>query len=130
MLTQNRRLLRKSALSGDRMAFEFGYSHPLGAIRVSPSLMPRPLMYNVGRVDDSFLSSVLVAFVSMNKSKTEIAASSVTERVQRLALFGPPPVIEGEDAAAYEQLLARICAAVKPVDIIEQIFIADVRFFG
>ena len=43
-----------------------------------------------------------------------------------MALFGPPPLIEGEDAAAYDQLLARICAAVKPVDIIDEIFIADV----
>ena len=61
-----------------------------------------------------------------NKSKTEIAAPSVPGRAQRLALFGPPPLIEGEDAAAYDQLLARICAAVKPVDIIDEIFIADV----
>jgi hypothetical protein len=68
-----------------------------------------------------------VAFVSRtNKSKTEIAAASVPGRAQRLALFGPPPLIEGEDAAAYDQLLARICAAVKPVDIIDEIFIADV----
>ena len=44
----------------------------------------------------------------------------------RLALFGPPLLIEGEDAAAYDQLLARICAAVKPVDIIDEMFIADV----
>jgi len=61
-----------------------------------------------------------------NKSKTEIAATSVPGRVQRLALFGPPPLIEGEDTAAYDQLLARICAAVKPVDIIEEMFTADV----
>ena len=89
--------------------------------------MPRPLMYNIVRVGDSLLSRVLVAFVSRtNKSKTEIAAPSVPERAQRLALFGPPPLIEGEDAAAYDQLLARICAAVKPVDIIDEIFIADV----
>ena len=89
--------------------------------------MPRPLMYNIIRVGDSLLSSVLVAFVSRtNKSKTEIAAPSVPERAQRLALFGPPPLIEGEDAAAYDQLLARVCAAVKPVDIIDEIFIADV----
>ena len=69
----------------------------------------------------------MVAFMSRkSESKTEIAAPSVPERVQRLALFGPPPLIEGEDAAAYDQLLARICAAVKPVDIIDEIFIADV----
>ena len=83
-------------------------------------------MYNVVRVGDSLLSRVLVAFVSRkNRSKTEIAAPSVPERVQRLALFGPPPLIEGEDAAAYDQLLARVCTAVKPVDIIDEIFIAD-----
>jgi transcriptional regulator of aromatic amino acid metabolism len=53
-----------------------------------------------------------VAFVSRtNKSKTEIAAPSVPGRAQRLALFGPPLLIEGEDAAANDQLLARICAA-------------------
>ena len=84
-------------------------------------------MYNIVRVGDSLLSSVLVAFVSRtNKSKTEIAAPSVAERAQRLALFGPPPLIEGEDAAAYDQLLARIFAAVKPVDVIDEMFTADV----
>jgi hypothetical protein len=68
-----------------------------------------------------------VAFVSRkNKSKTEIAAPRVRVRLQRLALFGPPPLLEGEDAAAYDQLLASICAVVKPVDIIDEIFITDV----
>jgi hypothetical protein len=68
-----------------------------------------------------------VAFVSRtNKSKTEIAAPSVPGRAQRLALFGPPPLIEGEDAAAYDQLLVRICAAVKPVDVIDEMYTADV----
>jgi hypothetical protein len=60
------------------------------------------------------------------KSKTEIAAPRVGVRAKRFALFGPPPLLEGEDAAAYDQLLARICAAVKPVDIIDEMFIADV----
>jgi predicted transposase YbfD/YdcC len=48
--------------------------------------------------------------------------------VQRLALFGPPPLLEGEDAAAYDQLLARVYAVVKPVDVIDEMFIADVVF--
>jgi hypothetical protein len=60
-----------------------------------------------------------------SKSKTEIAAPSVPGWGQRLALFGPPLLMEGEDAAAYGQLLARICSVVKPLDIIEEIFIAD-----
>jgi hypothetical protein len=41
-------------------------------------------------------------------------------------LLGQPQLLEGEDAAAYDQLLARVCAAVKPVDIIDEIFITDV----
>ena len=61
-----------------------------------------------------------------NASKTEIAAPKVRVRVQRLALFGPPLLLEGEDAAAYDELLARICAAVEPVDVIDEMFIADV----
>ena len=56
-----------------------------------------------------------------NKSKAEIAAPGVRVRVQRLALFGLPPLLEGEDAAAYDQLVDRICAVVKPVDVIDEI---------
>ena len=59
----------------------------------------------------------------IDKSKSITLASSP---VQRLALFGPPLLLEGEDAAAYDVLLTRVCAAVKPVDIIDEIFINDV----
>src|SRR5262249_21121313 len=80
---------------------------------------------NVVRGGDSFLSSRMVAFMSRkSESKTEIAA--VPGQVQRLTVFGPPLLLEGEDAAAYDELLARICAAVKPADIIDEIFIADI----
>jgi hypothetical protein len=41
-------------------------------------------------------------------------------------LFGEPLLLEGEDAAAYDELLARIRAAISPVDIVEEMFIADV----
>jgi hypothetical protein len=40
--------------------------------------------------------------------------------------FGPPPLIEGEDAAAYNQLYARVSAAVKPKDVLEEIWVRDV----
>jgi hypothetical protein len=40
-------------------------------------------------------------------------------------LFGHPNVLEGEDTAAYEELLAHIRAAVTPRDIIDEMFIAD-----
>jgi|SRR5215471_19026941 len=58
-----------------------------------------------------------------SESKTEIAAPSIPPR---LAVFGPPLLLAGEDAAAYDQLLARIYAAVKPVDDIDEIFILDI----
>jgi hypothetical protein len=41
-------------------------------------------------------------------------------------LFGAPPLIDGEDAAAYDALLARIAAAVKPADVIEEMWVRDV----
>jgi hypothetical protein len=45
-----------------------------------------------------------VAFVSRkSKSKTEIGAPNVPGRVQRLALFGPPALLEGEDPATYDR---------------------------
>src|SRR5262249_4436525 len=88
--------------------------------------MPLSLMYNVVRVSDSLVER-MVAFVSRKSiSNTEIAAPKVTGRTQRLTVFGPPLLLEGEDAAAYDQLLARLWAAVKPVDIIDEIFIGDV----
>jgi hypothetical protein len=66
----------------------------------------------------------MVAFMSRkSESKTEIAA--VPGQVQRVAVFGPPLLLEGEVAAAYDELLARVCAAVKPADIIDEMFIAD-----
>jgi hypothetical protein len=33
---------------------------------------------------------------------------SLPERAGRLALLGPPPLFDGEDTAAYDELLARI----------------------
>ena len=41
-------------------------------------------------------------------------------------LFAPPPLLEGEDAAAYDELYGRVCAAVKPVDVIDEMLIADI----
>jgi hypothetical protein len=49
----------------------------------------------------------------------------VTVRPRRLDAFGPPPLIAGEDAAAYDEILARIFAAQKPVDFIDEIFLRE-----
>ena len=73
----------------------------------------------------------MVAFMSRkSERKTEIEAARVPGQVERLALFGPPLLLEGEDAAAYDELLARVCAAIKPVDVIDEMLIADILAFG
>jgi hypothetical protein len=40
-------------------------------------------------------------------------------------LFGPPPILVGEEAA-YDELIGRVYAAIKPVDVIDEMLIADV----
>jgi hypothetical protein len=52
--------------------------------------------------------------------------TSVPARVQRFAFFGPPPLLDGEDAALYDDLVGRMCAAVKPVDVIDELYVASV----
>jgi hypothetical protein len=54
--------------------------------------------------------------MSTTDPKSSTTPASLPERVGRLALFGPPPLLEGEDTAAYDELLARISGAVKPAD--------------
>ena len=62
---------------------------------------------------------------SRSKPKTK-SMPSAPARVQRFAFFGPPPVLEGEDAALYDDFVGRMYAAVKPVDIIDELYLADV----
>jgi hypothetical protein len=44
----------------------------------------------------------------------------------RFTCFGPAPLFEGEDSAGYDDLLARVSGAIKPADIIEEIWIRDI----
>jgi hypothetical protein len=69
--------------------------------------------------------SRMVKRVRVN-AKSKSISKSLTLTPGRLTLFGEPQLLEGEDAAAYEELLARIQAAVKPVDVIDEMFIVDV----
>ena len=55
-------------------------------------------------------------------SKSKSAASALPSR---WTLFGQPQLLPGEDAVAYDELLARIRAAVNPIDVIEEMFITD-----
>jgi hypothetical protein len=62
---------------------------------------------------------------SKANSKTKSNISPLA-KVQGLTLFGSPQLLlHGEDAAAYDQLLGRFCAAIKPVDIIDEMLIDD-----
>ena len=63
-------------------------------------------------------ASRLVVELYMRKKSTPKAVS-------RHSLFGPPPVLDGEDAAVYYEILDRVRAAVGPVDIIDEMLIDD-----
>ncbi len=41
-------------------------------------------------------------------------------------IFGPPPLIEGEDQSAYSELIAKVSQTVKPQNILEQFWVRDV----
>jgi hypothetical protein len=64
--------------------------------------------------------------MSRTDPETSTTPASPPERAVRLGLFGPPPLLEGEDTAAYDDLLIRISGAVKPTDIFEEIWIRDI----
>ena len=68
--------------------------------------------------------------MSSTDSKPSTTPASLPQRAGRLALFGPPPLLEGEDTAAYDDLLVRISGAVKPADIFEEIWIRDIVDLG
>jgi hypothetical protein len=75
------------------------------------------------------LETLIGLSMASNRSRSNPKTKSMTSaptRAQRFALFGPPPLLEGEDAALYDDLVGRMCAAVKPVDIIDELYVADV----
>ena len=49
-----------------------------------------------------------------------------SEALSPNAIFGPSPVLPGDDAAAYIELLNQFSHAVKPNDIVEKILVHDV----
>jgi hypothetical protein len=62
-------------------------------------------------------------------SMTKKLATSPGDRGQpptKWSFFGPAPLLDGEDSAAYDELLARVSGAVKPSDILEEIWVRDV----
>jgi hypothetical protein len=63
----------------------------------------------------------------MNATDANRTAQStgLPDRGEPIQLFGPPPLFEGEDTKAYDEFLTRISTAVKPVDILEDIWVRD-----
>jgi hypothetical protein len=54
-----------------------------------------------------------------------IPAKRTTQRSKKPLFFGPPPLIAGEDPAAYDDLLERFTAAIKPTDVLEEMWMRD-----
>ena len=58
--------------------------------------------------------------------KSRLPSKSKSKALSPISIFGPAPILEGEDSAAYVELLARVSGDVKPTDIVEEIWIHDV----
>jgi hypothetical protein len=61
----------------------------------------------------------------MSKNSTD-QTNSKSEALTENSMFGPAPILEGEDTWAYNELLARVSGDVKPTGIIEEIWVRDV----
>src|SRR5262245_56190864 len=58
-------------------------------------------------------------------SKSKTKATIQRYRSKRPRLFGPPPLLVGEDAAAFEELHAGIHAAENPIDTVDAIYVDE-----
>ena len=56
----------------------------------------------------------------------ETVTESKSSKTSVASFFGPPPLVDGEDVEAYDDLLIQVSSAVKPVDTIEDIWVRDV----
>lgn len=62
---------------------------------------------------------------SSNQSITK-ATSAPNAGVERFSFYGPPPLLDGENAAGYDALLAAVSGEVKPQDIFEELWVRDI----
>jgi hypothetical protein len=62
----------------------------------------------------------------MSRTDAKFPAETTTRRPMAWRLFGPTPIMEGEDITLYDDLLTRISTAVKPKDILEDIWVREV----
>jgi len=62
----------------------------------------------------------------MNDVPRTATASEISRQQNKMFCFGPPPLIEGEDSQAYDELLLQVSTAVKPADFFEELFVREV----
>lgn len=61
----------------------------------------------------------------MGETRPAIADAKVFNSSSRPKIFGPAPLLPGEDTAAYDELLVQASSLVRPADLIEQIWLED-----
>jgi hypothetical protein len=62
----------------------------------------------------------------LDRTKPPSAGNGAAAPPDALAFLGPAPLVEGERSAVYDELIARISGALKPADILEDIWIRDI----
>ena len=74
----------------------------------------------------SATTSAAASAAASGATPAAAAPANLPATLARHAAFGPPPLIAGEDAAAYEALCARVAGAVAPADVLEEMRVRDV----
>jgi hypothetical protein len=59
------------------------------------------------------------------RKNSKSTSGSKSKELSPLNLFGPPPLLYGEDETAYDEILARVSSALGPRDFIEEIWVHD-----
>jgi hypothetical protein len=62
----------------------------------------------------------------MNKTEGSRPEKSRPDYGEHPALFGPPPLFDGEDTKIYDQLLTQVSTTVMPMDIFEEIWVREI----
>jgi hypothetical protein len=59
-------------------------------------------------------------------TQSNAVSTTASTALSTLPFLGPPPLLKGEDPAVYNDLLARITGALKPADIVEEIWVREI----
>jgi hypothetical protein len=59
-------------------------------------------------------------------NEIRVLSTPAAQALSQFPMFGPPPLLKGEDAAAYDELLARVSGNLKPSDIFEEIWVREI----